>query len=67
VIVGPGELTPGDCAGDGGSLTMFDAMCALQMSVQLIPVRLVMDMDKSGDVTSRDAAIIAQKYTGLIP
>jgi hypothetical protein len=46
---------------------MFDAMCALQMSVQLIPVRLVMDMDKSGDVTSRDAAIIAQKYTGLIP
>jgi hypothetical protein len=67
VIVGPGVNTPGDCAGDGGPLTMFDAMCALQMSVKLISTRLVMDMDNSGDVTSRDAAIIAQKYTGLIP
>jgi hypothetical protein len=67
VIVGPGVLTPGDCAGDGGPLTMFDAMCALQMSVKLISTRLVMDLDRSGDVTSRDAAIIAQKYTGLIP
>lgn len=67
VIVGPGELTPGDCAGDGGPLTMFDAMCALQMSVQLIPARFVMDMDNSGDVTSRDAAIITQKFLGMIP
>ena len=60
VIVGPDGLIPGDCEGTGRPLSGLDVMCALEMSVKLIPVRLVMDMDRSGDVTSRDAAIIAQ-------
>lgn len=60
VIVGADGLTPGDCEGTGKALSGLDVMCALEMSVKLIPVRLVMDMDNSRDVTSRDAAIIAQ-------
>jgi hypothetical protein len=59
-IVGPDGLVPGDCDGDG-ALTSADAMCALNMSVKLIPEKLNMDMDGDGQVTSRDATIILQR------
>jgi hypothetical protein len=58
-IVRPGDLTSGDCNGDG-KLNEVDALCALRMSVNLIPTDKVLDMDQSNDVTSRDAAIILQ-------
>lgn len=58
---GPGGVAvPGDCDGDG-KLTASDALCALEMSVKLIPVRIALDADKSGDVTSRDATVILQR------
>jgi hypothetical protein len=62
---GPGAdgLVTGDCDGDG-RLTALDARCALEMSVQLTPVRLILDIDNSKDVTSRDAALILQKAVG---
>ncbi len=63
LIVGPGDVIPGDCDGDG-TLTAADAWCALQMSVNNIPVKMVMDMDSDGKVTSRDSAIILQKAVG---
>jgi hypothetical protein len=56
-------LVTGDCDGDG-RLTPLDARCALEMSVQLTPVRLILDIDNSKDVTSRDAALILQKAVG---
>jgi hypothetical protein len=56
-------LPPGDCDGDG-VLTFLDAVCALEMSVKLKPARLILDIDKSGDITSRDAAVIAQRVVG---
>lgn len=56
----PPTILQGDCDGDG-ALTEVDALCALEMSVQLRPVSLLVDMDKSGDVTSRDAVLILQK------
>lgn len=61
-IVGPDGLVPGDCNNDG-ALNQYDAFCALQMSVNLRSERLVLDMDNSGDVTSRDATIILQQAT----
>ena len=62
-IVGPDGLLPGDCDGKG-YLSEADALCALQMSVKLIPERLVVDVDKDGSVTSRDAAVILQRVVG---
>ena len=62
-IVGPDGMLPGDCDGNG-SLNEADALCALQMSVQLVPVRLTLDMDKDGTVTSRDSTLILQKAVG---
>ena len=59
----PASGVRGDCDGDG-KLTESDALCALEMSVGLRPVRLSMDMDNSGDVNSRDAVIILQKALG---
>lgn len=59
-ILDPNGLLPGDCSGKG-YLDSSDAICALQMSVGLRPVNLVMDMDKSGDVTSGDSTLIQQK------
>lgn len=56
----PPSILQGDCDGDG-TLTEVDALCALEMSVQLRPMSLLVDMDKSGDVTSRDAVLILQK------
>ena len=59
----PASAILGDCDGDG-KLTESDALCALEMSVGLRPVRLNMDMDNSTDVNSRDAVIILQKALG---
>jgi hypothetical protein len=64
-IVDKSGLTPGDCNGDG-TVTLFDGMCALKMSVQLIPVQSQLDMDGDGQVTSRDAVIILKMAMGLI-
>lgn len=60
VIAGPGETLGGDCDGDG-AVTTLDALCALEMSVQLRPARPVMDVDQNGSVTSRDAAVLLQQ------
>ena len=59
---GPGDIKRGDggCGPADDRLTADDALCALEMSVKLKPVNLVMDMDNSGDVTSRDATLILQ-------
>jgi len=63
LIVGPDGVVPGDCDGDG-SLTELDALCALQMSVKLIPERAALDMDTDSQVTSRDSVIILQRAIG---
>jgi hypothetical protein len=60
---GAGGIVTGDCDGDG-RLTALDARCALEMSVQLTPVRIALDIDNSKDITSRDAALILQKAVG---
>lgn len=56
-------LIPGDCNGDG-RLDLDDALCALQMSVQLIPEQLTLDIDVDSRVTSRDSTIILQRAFG---
>lgn len=53
----------GDCDGDT-KITEADALCALETSIQLRPVRPGSDVDNSGDVTSRDAVIILQRALG---
>ena len=55
-IIG-GTQTPPD-------LTARDAGDALKMSVGLIPVKMSLDMDKDGQVTSTDARLILQKVVG---
>lgn len=60
---GGGGIPRGDCDGDL-RVTELDALCALEMSVQLRAIQLIMDMDNSGDVTSRDAVIILQRAVG---
>ncbi len=47
-----------------GTLTALDAMNALKMSVGILPVDLVADMDRDGRVTSRDATIILRHVVG---
>ena len=59
-IVGPEGALPGDCDGDGN----LSEPCALQMSVQLVPQRLALDVDSDGAVTSRNSAITLQKAVG---
>ena len=59
-IVGAGDVTRGDCDGDG-RLTAVDALCALQASVGLIPESAALDADNDADVTSRDAVVILQE------
>ena len=59
-IVDENGLLPGDCNGDG-HLDAIDALCALQMSVELRPVDNILDIDKDGQVTSRDASVILQR------
>ncbi len=56
----PGAVPKGDCDGDL-AVSEADALCALEMSVQLRPVQLLMDLDTSGAVDSRDAVIILQR------
>jgi hypothetical protein len=63
IITDEDGLVPGDCDGNG-YLTEFDAFCALQMSVQLRPVLLSLDLNDDGQVTSRDATLILQRVTG---
>ena len=60
---GPGGLVAGDCDGDG-RVTTLDARCALEMSVQLVAMRLTLDMDASNDVTSRDAVLLLERAVG---
>ena len=50
----------GSCCGQP-KLVIEDAICALEMSVELRPVDLIMDMDNNGLVNSDDAAIIARQ------
>ena len=63
VVVGKDGLVPGDSDGDG-VLTAADALNALKMSVDLIPVNMVCDMNGDGKVTSTDAKLIMQKVVG---
>lgn len=63
LIVGPDGMVPGDCDGDG-ALTELDALCALQMSVNLIPEQPALDMDGDQQVTSRDSVVILQRAIG---
>lgn len=61
---GAGGIPPGDCDGDL-RVTELDALCALEMSVQLRDSLDIMDIDNSGlPVTSRDAVIILQRAVG---
>ena len=64
IITDRNGQVPGDCNGDA-ILTEFDAFCALEMSVQLRPVDLVLDMNGDGQVTSRDATLILQRVLGI--
>lgn len=59
----PGGIPKGDCDGDG-NLTELDALCALEMSTGIRTPQLIMDIDGSGDVTSRDAVIILKGAVG---
>jgi hypothetical protein len=65
---GPGGIPPGDCNNDG-RLTTLDARCALDISVKN-PVRIAnpmtLDVDGNKEVTSRDAAIIAQRAVAAV-
>jgi len=58
------EKLRGDCTGEG-ELDFWDAICALEMSVKKRPEDLIMDMDSSGRVDSRDAVLILQASTGI--
>ncbi len=60
VVLQNGQETGGDCNGDG-YLSSVDALCALQISVQLRPVMMTLDIDKNGSITSRDATMILQE------
>ena len=59
IIEGAGRGVRGDCDGDG-QLTVADAICALKMAVELMPVDSNMDIDGDGQVTSGDAREILQ-------
>ena len=60
VIEGPGQGVQGDCDGDG-QLTIADAICALKMSVGLMPTDMNLDITGDGQVTSGDARAIVQR------
>ena len=63
LIVGKDGALPGDSDGDN-QITARDAGDALKMSVKLIPVKLVCDFDRDGQVTSTDARLILAKASG---
>ena len=58
-IVDEKDLFLGDCNGDG-VINEPDAVCALEISVNLRPTQSNLDVDNNGEVTSRDATIILQ-------
>jgi hypothetical protein len=63
---GPIVIPRGNCEGEI-VLEEIDALCALDMSTGLRqPVSLIMDMDRSGDVTSRDAVLILQQLVNQL-
>lgn len=62
-IIRPEDALAGDCDGSG-RLDEGDALCALQVSVQLRPETSGLDVDGNPGVTSRDAAVILQRAIG---
>jgi hypothetical protein len=63
LVVGKEGTVPGDSDGDD-EITARDAGDALKMSVQLIPVKMICDVDNDGQVTSTDARLILAKASG---
>ncbi len=63
LIVGPDGHIPGDSDGDG-EITARDAANALKMSVKLIPVNMICDVDRDGQVTSTDARLLLAIASG---
>jgi len=55
-----GQKQIGDANGDG-KLSVLDALIALKMYVQLLPLDLVADINKDGRVTPEDARLILEK------
>lgn len=66
LVVTDDEWVEGDCDGNGW-VTELDALCALQMSVELLEERLFLDLDGDGAVTSRDSVLILQRAIGKTP
>ena len=62
IVTAKGQV-PGDANGNG-VLDAGDALDALKMSVGLIPLKMVCDVDSDGQVTSTDARLILQKVVG---
>ncbi len=60
VIQRSGQGVRGDCDGDN-ELTVADALCALKMAVDLMPLDMNMDIDGDGKVTSGDAREVLQR------
>jgi hypothetical protein len=56
------ERLKGSCCGLD-RLVIQDVYCALEMSVELRPVDLIMDMDNNRVVNARDAALIIQRLS----
>jgi hypothetical protein len=61
----PGPSVDPTCSGTGRQ-TVNDAQCCLKMWVELIPQNLIMDLDQSGTVDSRDAVIVLQNVARSI-
>lgn len=59
-IKDPGQGVQGDCDGDG-QLSIADAICAMKMSVGLMPTNKNLDITGDGQVTSGDARVIIQR------
>jgi hypothetical protein len=54
-----GQKQVGDGNGDG-KISVLDALFALKMYVQLLPVDLILDVNKDGRITPEDARLIVQ-------
>lgn len=54
-----GQKQVGDGNGDG-KISVLDALLALKMYVQLLPVDLILDVNKDGRITPEDARLIVQ-------
>ncbi len=64
-IISDGNAQPWEACGFR-ELNLGVALCALQMSVQLIPKNMALDMNKDIQVNSRDAVIIIQRRLSQI-